>query len=281
MRSYVVSPLVSCLAALGCGPRPRLLTRFTVRAARGLPAERRRRDRRLPNKWAAAVGVHGDLHADVRRGPVDEPPGRAPGSPRGRLRRQRQRLGRRRRRSRRAHDRRRRAPGRSRTPTSAATLRAIRFATSSDGVVAGDDGALAVTHDGGATWTLATPVTSATLRAAAVAVTVGLTLVVGDAGTVLRSTDGGDLTTASISRREPTSLASRPDAAGWALRDRRGSMRMAPSGRAWTRARRRADQAAAARPARSGCARPEDGALVVAGGAHGLVMALVMASADG
>jgi photosystem II stability/assembly factor-like uncharacterized protein len=77
------------------------------------------------------------------------------------------------------------------TSNLARDLRAINFGWSTRGVVAGDAGALAVTQDGGAHWTAIAPLTSATLRGAAVAPYVNVMLVVGDAGTVLRSADAG------------------------------------------------------------------------------------------
>jgi photosystem II stability/assembly factor-like uncharacterized protein len=77
------------------------------------------------------------------------------------------------------------------TARTGATLRAVRFSTSTDGVVAGDAGTLGYTRDAGTTWTLVSPLTTATLRAAAVAPSAGLTFVAGDGGTVLRSSDGG------------------------------------------------------------------------------------------
>ena len=69
-------------------------------------------------------------------------------------------------------------------------LHAINFGWSTTGVVAGDSGALAVTRDG-QTWTAVAPLTNVNLRGAAVAPYVGVMLVVGDAGTVLRSADSG------------------------------------------------------------------------------------------
>ena len=73
----------------------------------------------------------------------------------------------------------------------ASDLRAINFGWSTHGVVAGDSGALAVTQDGGAHWTSVAPLTSASLRGAAVAPYVKVMLVVGDGGTVLRLSDSG------------------------------------------------------------------------------------------
>lgn len=74
-------------------------------------------------------------------------------------------------------------------PHTTVTLRAIRFGDAEHGLLVGDFGTLDVTHDGGATWlTVATGV-SVALRGAAVAE--DTFLAVGDAGTVLRSVDGG------------------------------------------------------------------------------------------
>ena len=59
------------------------------------------------------------------------------------------------------------------------------------GLVAGDAGALAVTRDGGSTWTTVGPWTGASLRGVAVASNAGVMIAVGDGGVVLRSPDAG------------------------------------------------------------------------------------------
>jgi photosystem II stability/assembly factor-like uncharacterized protein len=72
-----------------------------------------------------------------------------------------------------------------------ASLRAIRFASATLGIVAGDSGALAVTTDAGVTWRTIAPLTSASLRGVAVASSRGVVIAVGDGGVVLRSVDEG------------------------------------------------------------------------------------------
>jgi photosystem II stability/assembly factor-like uncharacterized protein len=75
-------------------------------------------------------------------------------------------------------------------------LLAINFGWSTTGLVAGAAGALAVTQDG-ETWTKVAPVTTVSLRGAAVAPYVHVMLAVGDAGTLLRSADSGKTWTVS------------------------------------------------------------------------------------
>jgi photosystem II stability/assembly factor-like uncharacterized protein len=72
-----------------------------------------------------------------------------------------------------------------------ADLNAIHFGNHFLGLVAGDAGALAYTTDGGAKWSAVSPLTTASLRGAAVAGDVGTLFAAGDKGTLLRSPDSG------------------------------------------------------------------------------------------
>jgi len=78
------------------------------------------------------------------------------------------------------------------------SLRAIRFGTTTLGVLAGDGGVLEVTRDGGTTWNVIPALTSASLRGAAIALDAGVMIVVGDGGVVLRSRDGGSTWVSTI-----------------------------------------------------------------------------------
>jgi photosystem II stability/assembly factor-like uncharacterized protein len=74
----------------------------------------------------------------------------------------------------------------------------VNFGWSSTGVVAGDAGQLAVTPNGGETWTAITPLTTVALRGAAVAPYASVMIVVGDGATVLRSANAGGTWTLSM-----------------------------------------------------------------------------------
>jgi photosystem II stability/assembly factor-like uncharacterized protein len=160
------------------------------------------------------------------------------------------------------------------TAHTAATLRAVRFSTSTAGVVAGDAGTLGYTRDGGATWTLLPAVTSATLRAAAVAPSAGLTFVAGDGGTVLKSTDGGATWASTLVPGAPslTGIASDAAAARVVAVDASGSI--------WSSADTGAHFAlvATAPAPLEAISVSRDGALGVAVGGQGVVL---VGAADG
>jgi photosystem II stability/assembly factor-like uncharacterized protein len=148
------------------------------------------------------------------------------------------------------------------------SLRAIRFASATLGVVAGDAGALAVTTDAGVTWRTVAPLTSASLHGLAVASNAGVILAVGDGGVVLRSADEGAsfVLTHIAGAGDLRSVASDPDAHLVLAVDTLGAV--------WasTDAGEHFAREAAAGASLDAVAMTDDGTLAIAAGAHGTVL---------